>query len=78
MPITKDHNEESVSHSDDSKDSSLKNDDETHLKEVDDSVKATPSGSGTSKTDSSGKRTRSRSPVRVPALLIFMINSQYV
>ena len=68
----------------------LNKDGETQLKKVDDSIKSTPSGSGTNKTlissllpgltvtDSSGKRTRSKSPVGVPASLVCKVNSQYV
>ena len=60
---------------------------ETQPKKVDDS---TPSGSGKTKTfintmlpglvvtDSSGRRTRSKSPVVVPASLVCNVNSQYV
>ena len=90
MPNTRDNKVDTASHSDDSKDNSLKKDDETQLNKVDDCLKSTPSGSGTTKifiytlppgltvTDNSGKRTRSKSPVGVPASLICKINSQYV
>ena len=65
----------------------LNKDGETQLKMVDDS---TPSGSGTTKTlintmlpglvvtDSSGRRTGSKSPVGVLASLLCKVNSQYV
>ena len=65
----------------------INKDDDIQLKEVGKSVKATPSGSDTSKTftkpippglivaDSSGKRTRSKSQASVPQSLICKVNT---
>ena len=90
MLNTKGNKVDPAFHSDDSEDNSLKKDEETQLKMVDDSLKITPSGSGANitfiqtlpsgltVTDSSGKRIWSKSPVGVPSSLIFKVNSQYV
>ena len=68
----------------------LNKDGETQPKKVDYTIKSTPSGSGIIKTfinpllpgltltDSSGRRTCSKSAVGVPASLVCKVNSQYV